>query len=83
LYILEIATLFFAMGLAAGIAMNNSPNDIVKLFLEGVKDILPAAMVVGLAGGIIVILEDGQVIDTVLYKLLLLWSLWGKYVRWG
>ncbi|MFO7657963.1 MAG: YfcC family protein, partial [Bacteroidales bacterium] len=55
-YILEIATLFFAMGIMAGIAMNNSPNEIVKLFLDGVKDILPAALVVGLAGGIIVIL---------------------------
>ena len=68
-YILEIATLFFAMGLAAGISMNYSPNIIVKLFLDGAKDILPAAMVVGLAGGIIIILEDGQVIDTILYKL--------------
>ncbi|MFO7657871.1 MAG: AbgT family transporter, partial [Bacteroidales bacterium] len=68
-YILEIATLFFAMGIMAGIAMNNSPNEIVKLFLDGVKDILPAALVVGLAGGIIVILEEGQVIDTILYKL--------------
>jgi uncharacterized ion transporter superfamily protein YfcC len=68
-FIMELATLFLAMGLAAGIAYNNSPNKIVKLFLEGVKDILPAALVVGLAGGIIVILEDGKIIDTILYKL--------------
>ncbi len=68
-YIMEIATLFFAMGLLSGIAMGNSPNRIVGLFLEGVKDILPAALVVGLAGGIIVILENGQVIDTILYYL--------------
>lgn len=68
-YIMEIATLFFAMGLCAGIAMNYSPNHITKLFLDGVKDILSAAMVVGLAGGIIVVLEDGKVIDTILYLL--------------
>lgn len=68
-YIMEIATLFFAMGIFAGIAMNRSGDEIVKLFLEGVKDILPAALIVGLAGGIIVILEDGQVIDTILYRL--------------
>ncbi len=68
-FIMEIATLFLAMGILAGAAFNNSPNKIVKLFLEGVKDIIPAALVVGLAGGIIVILEDGQVIDTILYKL--------------
>jgi len=64
---MEIATLFFAMGLSAGIAMNYSPNKITKLFLEGVKDIMSAAMVVGLAGGIIMILNNGRIIDTLLY----------------
>lgn len=68
-YIMEIATLFFAMGIFAGIAQQKSPNEVVRLFMEGVKDILPAALIVGLAGGIIVILEDGQVIDTILYRL--------------
>lgn len=68
-YIMEIAALFFAMGVFAGLALQKSPNEVVKLFMEGVKDILPAALVVGLAGGIIVILEDGQVIDTILYRL--------------
>jgi uncharacterized ion transporter superfamily protein YfcC len=68
-YIMEIATLFFAMGIFAGLSLQKSPNDLVRLFMEGVKDILPAALIVGLAGGIIVILEDGQVIDTILYRL--------------
>ncbi len=77
-FIMEIATLFFVMGILAGIAVNNSPNKIVMLFLEGVKDIMPAALVVGLAGGIIVILEDGKVIDTILYKLSLSMESMGK-----
>jgi len=66
-YIMEIATLFFAMGLFSGVASGNSPNEITHLFIDGAKDILSAAMVVGLAGGIIVILEDGQIIDTLLF----------------
>ncbi len=66
-YVMEIATLFFVMGIASGVAMNNSANKITNLFLEGVKDILSAAMVVGLAGGIIIILENGHIIDTLLY----------------
>nr|NQU92117.1 AbgT family transporter [Bacteroidota bacterium] len=66
-YVMEIATLFFAMGIASGVAMNNSPNKITFLFLDGVKDITSAAMVVGLAGGIIVILQNGHIIDTLLY----------------
>lgn len=68
-YIMEIATLFFAMGIASGIAMNKSGNGIIRLFIEGAADILPAALVVGLAGGIIVILEDGRIIATLLYKM--------------
>ena len=66
-YIMEIATLFFAMGIFAGVAMGYSPNRITRLFIEGAKDILSAAMVVGLAGGIIVILEQGMIIDTILH----------------
>ena len=66
-FIMEIATLFFVMGIAAGISMNHSANSITKLFIEGVKDILSAAMVVGLAGGILFVLENGNVIDTLLH----------------
>ena len=66
-YVKEIATLFLAMGVFAGLAMNSSANKIVLDFLAGAKDILSAAMVVGLAGGIIVVLEDGNIIDTLLY----------------
>lgn len=68
-YIMEIATLFFAMGIAAGIAMSYNANKITKLFLDGVKDIQSAALIVGLAGGIIIILNNGNIIDTLLYKL--------------
>ncbi|MFH0843473.1 MAG: AbgT family transporter [Bacteroidota bacterium] len=68
-YIMEIATLFFAMGLVAGISMNYNANKITKLFLDGLKDILSAAVIVGLAGGIIIILNNGNIIDTMLYKL--------------
>ncbi|MDP1622564.1 MAG: AbgT family transporter [Bacteroidales bacterium] len=66
-YVMEIATLFFAMGIASGLAMNYTLNEITKHFLDGVRDILSAGMIVGLAGGIIIILKNGQVIDTLLY----------------
>jgi uncharacterized ion transporter superfamily protein YfcC len=68
-YIMKIAALFFAMGIFSGIAMNYSPNRITALFLDGVRDILPAALIVGLAGGIIVILEDGKIVDSILHSL--------------
>ena len=65
--LLEIASLFLVMGIVSGVSIDKTANDIVKLFIVGAKDILSAALVVGLAGGIIVILEDGRVIDTMLY----------------
>jgi uncharacterized ion transporter superfamily protein YfcC len=68
-YVMEIATLFFALGILSGIAVGKTPNQITRSFTEGAKDILPAALVVGLAGGIVVILEDGKIIDTILYSL--------------
>lgn len=67
-YIMEIATLFFAMGIFSGLSMNKKIDDVFKLFLEGIKDILTPALVVGLASGIIYILEQGRVIDTILYN---------------
>jgi len=68
-YIMEIAALFLAMGLVTGIAAGRKPGETAKLFVEGVKDIVSASLVVGFAGGIIAILTDGQIIDTVLYSL--------------
>jgi uncharacterized ion transporter superfamily protein YfcC len=66
-YVMEIATLFLALGILSGIAIGKTANEITKSFIEGAKDILSAALVVGLAGGIIVILKDGKIIDTILY----------------
>ena len=68
-YIMEIASLFFGLGLSAGIANGRDPNEIAKLFLDGCKDIMSAALVVGLAGGIIAILQDGKIIGTILFNL--------------
>ncbi len=67
-YIEEIASLFLAMGLFSGVAYNYHANDVTKQFLEGSKDILSAALIVGLAGGILVVLEDGKIIDTILHN---------------
>ena len=68
-YVMEIATLFLVMGIASGLSINKTADEIAKLFIEGMNDILSAAVIVGLAGGIIVILEDGGVIDSILYGL--------------
>ncbi|MGD6803122.1 putative basic amino acid antiporter YfcC [Rossellomorea aquimaris] len=77
-YIPEIASQFFTIGLAAGIIgvlfkLNGMTwNDMAEGFIEGAKDLLPAALVVGMAKGIVIILGGDSpgapsVLNTVLY----------------
>jgi Predicted membrane protein len=79
-YIGEISALFLALGILSGFAIGDTPNLLSNKFIEGAKDLLSAALVVGLAGGIIVILEDGKIIDTLLYKMSLAMDGAGKVV---
>ncbi len=77
-YIPEIATQFFAMGLVAGLIgvvfkLNGmTVNDISSSFKQGVADLVGAAMVVGMAQGIMLVLggsnpTEGTVLNTILY----------------
>lgn len=68
-YITEISALFLAMGILFGIAAGFGANRIAGEFIAGAKDIFGAAMVVGLASGIITILQDGHVLDTILHSM--------------
>lgn len=79
-YIPEIASQFFIMGLVSGIIglifhLNGMQiNDIPRAFDHGAADLLGAAMCVGMAQGIIIILggtsaTDGTVLNTILYTI--------------
>lgn len=82
-YLPEISAIFLAMGLLSGYAAGNNADGIIKLFLEGAKDILSAAIVVGLAGGIIQILQDGRIIDPILHSLASLMNEAGRVASIG
>lgn len=82
-YLPEISGIFLAMGILAGYASGTNTDGIIKLFLEGAKDILSAAIVVGLAGGIIQVLQDGRVIDPLLHGLASLMAETGRMVSVG
>ena len=68
-YITEISALFLALAISSAVAGGYSPNKVANEFLNGAKDILSAAVVVGLAAGIVELLRDGKVIDTILYSM--------------
>ena len=63
-YLSEICALFMAMAVCAGFSAGYSADTIAKEFIAGAKDIFSAALIIGFAAGIIVILKNGQVIDT-------------------
>ena len=65
-YINEIAGLFLAIGIVVGILGGLKATEISQGFMAGARDLLATAMIIGLARGILVIMRDGQIIDTVL-----------------
>ena len=61
----ELVGIFIMMGVVIAVIARISPNQFVKIFIEGAKSITYGALVVGLARAVIVILEDGAVLDTI------------------
>ena len=68
-YLPEITGLFLAMGIVCGVIAGFPAGRIADELLSGARDILSAALVVGFASGIIVILQDGQVVDSILHAM--------------
>jgi uncharacterized ion transporter superfamily protein YfcC len=68
-YIVEIAALFLAMGIAMGIAGRLGPSETSQAFMAGAKDLLVTALVIGLARGILIVMQDAQIIDPILHAL--------------
>lgn len=68
-YINEISALFLTMGILATIIAGRSANDAASSFVKGAKGIAFGALVVGIARGILVVLQQGQILDTIIYGL--------------
>ena len=68
-YITEISALFLGMGLVAGIIAGFAPNKIVQEFVGGAKDLMQGALMVGFARGILIVLTETMLIDTMIYTL--------------
>ena len=65
----ELSGAFLLGGIAAGLIGGFRVARTVAVLVEGVQTMLPAAMMVGLARSISVVLEDGRVVDTILHGL--------------
>lgn len=68
-YMNEIAAIFLMLGLFSGIVARFSEKDMAETFVEGCKDFAYPAVIIGIASAILVIAEDGMIIDTILNTL--------------
>lgn len=68
-WIPEIAAVFLITGIFAGIVGGLKADEMADAFVAGAKDMIGAAMVIGFARAIVIIAENSQIIDTILYGL--------------
>jgi len=68
-YIKEISAVFLATGILVGFTGKLTIIQITESFVKGAKDLLGTALVIALARGILIIAQDGKIIDTILYSL--------------
>jgi uncharacterized ion transporter superfamily protein YfcC len=61
----HLTALFFVMGVAAGLVGRLGFSGTARAFTEGFRDMAFAAVVVGVARAIFVVLEDGRIVDTI------------------
>ena len=68
-YIEEIAALFLVMAVAVGVVAKLSADDFMAAFLHGARDLVGTALVIALAKGTVILMREGQIIDTLLNAL--------------
>ncbi|MFD1928554.1 YfcC family protein [Sporosarcina siberiensis] len=84
-YLAEISALMLLMGIVVGIiAFNGSFNQFTDEFMKGAADMTAAALIIGLSRAILVVMEEGQIIDTFVYAVSVpLGSLNSVFAAWG
>ncbi|WP_131006318.1 YfcC family protein [Clostridioides difficile] len=65
-YIPEISMCFVAIGVLSGLVGRLSQIEISESFIDGAKDLASAALAIALARGIVIIAQNGFIIDTIL-----------------
>lgn len=68
-YITELAAIFIIIGVAGGLVGGLKLNDIANEFVNGAKDMVLGALMVGFATSIMVILTEGNIIDTIIHSM--------------
>ncbi len=65
----HLSALFFLMGIAVGLLGGLRVQGTAKAYVEGFREMAFAALLIGFARAIFVVLEDGRVVDTIVHGL--------------
>jgi uncharacterized ion transporter superfamily protein YfcC len=65
----HLSAVFFLMGVVAGLLGGLRLNGTAEAFSEGLRSMALAALLIGFARAIYVVLEEGQVVDTIVHGL--------------
>ena len=68
-YINEIAAVFLGMGIISGFIGRIGPNGMAQEFINGARGIIFGALVVGIARAILIVLQDGIILDSIIHSL--------------
>jgi len=66
-YIIELGGLFLALGVVSGFVGKLKLNEITDAFKDGARDMVGVALIIGCARAILVLANDGKILDTTLY----------------
>lgn len=68
-YINQISSLFLAVGIISIFVGGKSADEAATSFIKGAKGITMGALVVGIARAILLVMQDGQIMDSIVYSL--------------
>ena len=63
----EMSGLFLFAGIAIGLIGRLGEKDLIDAFVGGARDLLGVALIIGLARGIVVVMDAGHMTDTILH----------------
>ncbi len=66
-YFDELCGILLVTGIVCGIAHGYGPSRIAEIFVEAWRDILFGACIVGISRGVLIVMQQGQIIDSVIY----------------
>ena len=63
----EMTGLFLVAAIVVGVIARMSEEDFTNTFVDGARDLLGVALVIGIARGIVVVMDAGKMTDTILF----------------